>query len=141
MNPYTTTALTIIGGTLIYAFGQALNGFVIEPVRNIRRLRAEIIETLIVHAGKITSPGVHERDKLLELSHLLRGKAAELLARRSELPWYELWRLIGLAPIGNVTRAMGCLIFLSNGLIDGDPLENSARVEELKRLLNVQTGM
>ena len=93
-----TSALTLIGGIIVFVMGQSVVRFGIEPFQEFRKLKGEIAHLLVFYAKIYSSPNVGSESERSEAVRALREKASELLARVNSIPFYGILSLLGLVP-------------------------------------------
>jgi len=133
-----TSALTIVGGVVVFTCGQLIERFSIEPVHELVRLVGEVGDSLTFYANVYANPGSGSREAMDEASRVLRQQASQLRARAQVVRGYGLWRAIGVLrdPV-DVVRASENLIGLSNSIHRGDPEQNVRRVREIENQLGI----
>src|SRR3989339_892262 len=126
---FITAGLTIIGGVTIYVIGELINQFMIKPVVELKEEIGRVASCLVYYAYIYANPKTTNRESELEASHELRAKMNNVSERR--LKRYHLSK-------GNIKKASEGLIFLSNALLSGKPLENYEKRKEIENLLNIE---
>ena len=134
-----TSALTIIGGVLIYVIGQILMKFVIDPIHELKAHIGRITDSLIFYANVYGNPGSLSTDETRKASDELRRLASELMSKRSVIPWYRFWSCLRMVPrLSDIRCTRSNLVGLSNGVFRADDLmHNTKRVEEIKKALRL----
>ena len=123
-----TSSLTLIGGVVLLVVGDVLKRFLIEPIYRFALIRGKIANDLVVYADVITNPGIDTSDRLSKTQKVLRRDSAQLYARASAIPWYRVWRWLGLLPKQkDIELACLLLIGLSNSVHRN---ENGARNDQ-----------
>lgn len=113
-----TSALTIIGGVLIYSLSQIVQNNFINPLKNFKETISEISYALFFYADIYSNPeSTYDEESRLARNEL-RGLAAQLRASSINIPIYHaLEKMKLLTEINNVLTAYQQLIGLSNRLI------------------------
>jgi hypothetical protein len=102
---FLTSGLTIIGGVLIYAFGQIVLKFFIEPIQEQKKLIGELSSAIVYHSLKCTASGVlnpiikeEAKEKILILSK-------ELLEKTQIIPFYYFFEKLKIVtPLININN-------------------------------------
>ena len=138
-----TSALTIVGGVVIYVAGQILTRFFIDPYHEYRKAVGEIADALIYHANVYMNPGsgspTEPRAARIDAtSDTLRQKASLLRVRAYSIPCYNVFAKCRLvSQRASIERASGALIGLSNNIFQGDARENRRLRDEITRELGL----
>lgn len=136
-----TSALTIMGGIVVYVTGRIIEKFFIEPIHEQFRLIGEIADSLIFYANVYTNPGskLIEKERADEASTILRQQASQLMARTQIIQWYRLWQRMRIVPkYADVIEAQHKLIALSNLVDRGNAKENDCLRKEIETLLRIK---
>jgi hypothetical protein len=115
---FLTSGLTIIGGVLIYVFGQIVIRFFVDPYQHYRQIVAEIADALVYY-GNIS--GGSNRQRQDEASNAFRQKASLLRVKAYGIPYYNKfakWRWV--PPWSSIMEASSALIDLSNEVYKHD---------------------
>jgi hypothetical protein len=84
-----TSALTIVGGVVVFVTGQLLGKFVIEPIHELRKVIGEVRFMLAFHAPTINTPSGRS-DKTSESTYgALMKCSADLLVRAEAIPLHR----------------------------------------------------
>lgn len=133
---FLTAGLTIIGGVIVYVTGELLNQFKIKPLVELKEEIGRVASSLVYYAYIYTNPNVVGKERQLEASHELRLRASELSAKANNISERVLkWNKLSKE---NLKKASEGLIFLSNALFSGEPLENQKKRQEIESLLNIE---
>jgi hypothetical protein len=133
-----TSGLTIVGGLVVYVFGQIATHFFIDPYHEYRKTVGDIADTLVYYANVYMNPGSSERERMDEASKILRQKASLLRVRAYAIPRYTCFvRLKLVPPLENITKASAALIGLSNNIHSGNFEHNEKRRDEIIRALRL----
>lgn len=115
---FLTSGLTLIGGVLIYVFGQIVIRFFVDPYQHYRQVVGEIADALSYYAN--ISGGSH-RQRQDEASNVFRQKARLLRVKAYEIPYYNQfakWKWV--PPWSSIMEASSALISLSNDIYRHD---------------------
>ena len=130
-----TSALTITGAILVYAFTRIY----VEPGIDLRRVIGEIDYALYFYADIYTNPGKSKTEYMQEAHEALRRLASELVSRANAIIHYGLARCFCMLPSsGNVQEASKELRFLSNSIFQGDASENKKARNNIQKLLGLK---
>ncbi|MFA1610139.1 hypothetical protein [Halobellus rubicundus] len=133
-------ALTgFLGLVLATVIGSAITRLLISPLVELRNMKAKIDKDISTYRHIITNPGGnHSQSEREDTRYELREDASELVAKAESLPFYWLWSTLQLVPSRDaIENANDNLIFLSNRLSQGDPIENDDKIQEIEDLLNI----
>ncbi len=139
-----TSIGTIIGGIIIYVFGQWISKFIIEPIQEQKRAIGRLIDFLIYYANVYSNPRkIEPGDAVPKLSEQaavdLRKVASELMARTLAIPCYRFLAIIRLTiPKKKIIIAHRNLIGISNSIFSGDRKENKISREKIAEALGCQ---
>lgn len=131
---FLTAGLTVFGGVVVYAFGQILLKFFIEPIYEQKRIVAEINDTLIFYANQF---GIHfeinpEAEKI---SDKIRSLSTQLRARTKMIPFYDHFQKCGLIlSQKDIDDACSALIGLSNSVYQNE--SNTQNVSHYKTIIS-----
>ncbi len=98
---FLTSGLTIVGGFLVYVFGQIATRFLVDPYHEYRRAIGDIADTLVYYANVYMNSGSGDRERMDEASKTLRQKASLLRVRAYAIPRYAWFAKLNLVPSGN----------------------------------------
>jgi hypothetical protein len=133
-----TSGLTIIGGLVVYVFGQIATRFFIDPYHEYRKTVGEIADTLVYYANVYMNPGSGNRERMDEASKILRQKASLLRVRAFAIPRYACLVKFKLVPSPElITKASAALIGLSNNVHSGNFEHNEKRRDEIIEALRL----
>lgn len=133
-----TAGLTIIGGVVVFTFGQLIERFCIDPVHELCRLIGEVGDSLVFYANQYANPGVGTSEAMGEAYRVLREQASRLRARGQVVRGYGLWHAIGVLPDRvDVVGASESLIHLSNSIHQGDGDHNVEIARQIRELLGI----
>ena len=133
---FITAGLTIMGGVTIYVTGELIKQFMIKPVVELKEEIGRVASCLVYYAYIYTNPKTVNRESELEASHELRLRASELRAKMNNVSDRRLKRYH--LSKENIKKASEGLIFLSNALFSGKPLENYEKRKEIESLLDIE---
>ncbi len=140
---FLTSALTIIGGVIIYSLSQIISKFLIEPINKQAETIGDISDALVYYAREYSSPGRLRREMLDEAHDRLRKLASLLTARTYMIVWYSFFQKIGFVrDLKSVETASRKLIGLSNSVYGGvgdNGIDNTNKANEIRQLLNIPT--
>lgn len=132
---------TVLSGTFVYATGQIILKFFIEPVQELKKTIGVVSHSLIECANIIYNPGLELNDKEIKprTSQELRNLAARLQSHLYLIPCYSVTASIfGLPRPSDILAASNNLIGLANGLIDPEPVMfNTQRVKTICASLGI----
>jgi len=133
-----TSALTILGGVLVFSLSQIVLRFLVEPIHEQAKAIGEIFFGLVYYADRYANPGSGRTEAMTEAADTLRRYASQLEGTTYAVRWYRLFERIGLAPSRErVNEAVGNLIRISNSIHTGNGRENSDDADKVKELLSV----
>jgi hypothetical protein len=95
-----TSALTILGGVIVFVVGQLLSKFLIEPVQELRKVIGEVRFTLSFHAPTILTPIARTPGASDKAHEALMKCSCDLLVRAEAIPFYRLvcWASLRFVP-------------------------------------------
>ncbi len=138
---FLTSALTIIGGIIIYVVGQILSKFFIDPIHKQGEIIGEISDTLVYYAREYLSPGRLQREMLDQAHDRLRKLASLLKARSYMVKWYSLFVFLGWVPkLKSIEEASTHLISLSNSVYrdsSSSGIRNADSANKVRGLLGI----
>lgn len=111
-----TSCLTILGGVVIYALGQIISKFIIEPIHEQKRIISEINDILIFYANKffIYKERNTEADEIIDK---IRSLSTKLRAKTELIPFYGYLEKCNLVlKSGRIDDACSALVGLSNSV-------------------------
>ena len=134
MSELQTSCLTILGGVIVFAGGQIVVKFVIEPVQELRKLIGEIAFSLSFYANQIHGNST----KTEEAREIFRNQACQLRKFLRLIVFYEFIScgLKALPPKEDLEQASSCLIGLSNDCGQGPTGHN--HFSEIRKLLQIK---
>ena len=83
-----TSALTILGAVCVFALGQIILKWLIEPIQDLRRTRSEVLFFLVHKKTAIYTHQAFEKDEILAIGKDLEQLGARLLAHQHAIPFY-----------------------------------------------------
>lgn len=112
-----TSALTILGGLIIFLFSQIVSKFFIDPIHEQKKIIGEIADKLIFYANVYANTTLTHPDK--EKAHgEFRKLATALQSKTQVIPWYDFLAGIGMVKHKeNINSATKELIRISNQII------------------------
>lgn len=118
-----TSGLTIIGGVIIYVFGQIADKFFIKSIFEQKQVIGEVLDALIFYANVYGNPNIAGMaDKYDEASKKFRQLSSMLAVKTSLIPYYNFfYKLKIVIKKENTEKAQTELIRLSNGVY-GSPV-------------------
>jgi hypothetical protein len=131
---------TVLLGSVTFVSGQIIRKGVIQPYRELQRLRGEISADIYFYNEYISNDAGDDEIRQ-EIKDTFRRHASEL---NSQMKMYSLIKPISYLPtvpdFKNMKKARKSLTHLSNKVkIDNNtPFENYEKVEEIKENLNLQ---
>jgi len=137
---FLTSALTIIGGVLVYTLGQIISKFFIEPVHEQAEIIGDISDALVYYAREYSSPGLLPRDMLDEAHEKFRRLASLLKAKTYRIKWYSFFTLFRLVPkLKSIEESSKQLIGLSNSVYRSSDSDSRSidRVDKIRKLLGI----
>ena len=136
--------LTVFSGVLVFALGQVFVKFVIDPIQALYKVIGEVGHALIYYANRYSNTQVCLKSEMMEAHEAFRRLSGQLFLHAHVVPWYGVWATLRfLPPHGDVQKAGGQLIGLSNGCLDQSDMaaeHNDTRRRNLERLLRLKTG-
>lgn len=130
---------TVISGVAVFVLGQILLKLIIEPIQDLKKEIATILNNLIYYANIISNPNANSSEMYKETSQKLRQHASNLASKVSIIPFYKLWVMLRiLPPKENIFQAKLYLIGISNSLYPSkynDGMKNSEKSEKIQKLL------
>lgn len=111
------TSLIIFTGVMVFTLGQISLELIIKPVKDLKIVIAEIALYIVEYANIYSTPDRNEgSDKAQMASEKFRTLSSELLSKTHLIIWYKpvAW-IFRLPSMGNIRKASGYLIGLSNG--------------------------
>lgn len=137
-----TSAITIIGGVLVFSFSQIIQKFLVEPVHEQAKVIGEIFFGIVYYGDRYANPGTGPPKTMEEAADAFRRYASRLEGTTHAIRWYRLFEKIRLAPNReNVEKAVRNLIRISNSIYTGNGRENSNDADDVKKLLTVPKVM
>jgi hypothetical protein len=140
-SPLYQACLTVIIGVAVFALGQVVVSFLVEPVNKLSEAIGEVLDALVFYANIYTNPmqtsaTSEMKDDRKKAQNELRQKATLLMSRASRVRWYGLASFFKVIPRKeNVKKAQHELIFLSNSCFSCDPLKTFESSEQITKLL------
>lgn len=128
--------------------------FVVEPLHAQRETVGRIVDFLIYHANRFTSPGidtdqspvdspeyVEKRGQLLETKSAARVLASELMVRTQAVPLYGTLEKLGIVrKRSNIRTAQRNLFFIHNAMFDRRRgIENYECGQRIEEALGIET--
>ena len=139
---FITSGITIIGGVFIFACGQIVLKFFIEPILAQRRVIGELASSIIFYSNWIANPGSDDSDKRLQISEELRKYASNLMAKTKAIPFYLLFEKIHFViEFESIKKLSDNLIYLSNTPLKESThsdLKNNNILNLIKRELGIE---
>lgn len=113
-----TSSFTIVGGVIIYIFGQIFSKFFIDPMAEQRKTIGEIADALIYYANIYSNPSSNNSERR-NTAHLKLRELATLLRSKTHLiPKYKFFEKWGLViKVESIREASNNLIGLSNSVV------------------------
>ncbi len=146
MSEFLTASITIIGGFVVFVFGQIAVKFFIEPIHLQSKTIGEIADSLIFYANlysnkpEIPDLRSSERD---EAEKILRRQASLLISRTHLIKPYGIFEKLRIVPNRTVVKeASRNLILLSNSIYRNilEPREIIKARKEIEEYLDIKTG-
>lgn len=137
-NVLLTSALTILGGVLVFGFSEIIQKFLVEPVHEQAKVIGEIFFGIVYYGDRYANPGTGPPEAMAEAADAFRLYASRLEGTTHAIRWYRFFECIRLVPKReNVEEAVGNLIRISNSIYTGNGRENSNDADNVKKLLTV----
>ncbi|MEA1946161.1 MAG: hypothetical protein U9N83_02520 [Thermodesulfobacteriota bacterium] len=142
-----TAAFTILGGVIVYVFGQVLSKFFIDPLHDLLRTVGEVRFILAFHARTIHTPIGRSKEKSDKAQEALMNSSCELIAKLHAIPLYKSTRLLsfGVLPYKKAiedaaVQLRGLSTYMhEEGKEAADSIKViNARVEKIERLLSIK---
>ncbi len=147
-----TAAFTLIGGTLLFVFGEFAKVLIIVPLQKYKEHVQVTLDRIEFYSNQLTNlfsekPEKDELDRMRQISADLRSAATQLKSKYIVISFKKPLAILGVIPSNKeLDTACGCLFFLSNNLPrpnklrDRDPkydpiMSNHERIEEIQKLL------
>ena len=114
-----TSAITVVGATLVFVLGQITSRFFIEPCYEQRVVIGRIAEALLTHMHFFVYSGKDQLQGTRVASEQLRKLSAELMARTVSVPGYGFLSVLRLVQKQvKVNDASRGLVYISNTVGD-----------------------
>ncbi|SFS77212.1 hypothetical protein [Paenibacillus sp. BC26] len=151
-NALLTSSFTVVGGLIVFFLSQIMLKYLIEPLSDYRKLRAQVSHQLIYYAYFYANPtefndANRQNEKLVtdlnEVSKSFRKLASELIGVINVIPFFSTLSFCRLIPKrADVMEASSHLIGLSNSIWkyspDNDQLKDNLKSRsEIIRLLQI----
>jgi len=145
--------LTIISAVTILVIGQLIIKFIIDPIRELKRVIGEIAHALIFYADVISNPSVpsfatfeptdrKQNNKRDDAQKTLRQLSSSLMACVHSIPFYERLESVKIVVAKkDIYLVHKELMGLSNSVHTGLPSSNRTRRENIKRLLRLRISI
>lgn len=142
-----TASFTIIGGVIVYVFGQVLSKFFIDPLHDLRKAVGEVRFILAFHARIIHTPASRSKERSDKAQEALMNSSCELIAKLYALPLYKFTRLLsfGVLPCKKAIeeaarklRGLSTYMHEEGNEATDSIKEINARVEKIERLLSIK---
>ena len=140
-----TAGLTILGGCIVYVFGQLMSKVFLDPLYDLRKSIIEVQLNLAIHGPTIHNPAARTPDTSAKAREALLRSAGELRAKSQTVLSYDKVRwLFRRPPLQDIERAAELLSGLST-LVHGsesksDDLEQIVvRVKGIERRLGLKS--
>lgn len=129
---------TVLSGVLVFLFGETIQRFILEPLKDFKKTIGKIDNKLKFHSNTITSPRL-AGELTPELHRVLRELSCDLESAYKQIPFKPLLRFIRiLLKQDNISEAARKLIFLSNSVDkNGIPMENNDALEGIRKNLDI----
>jgi len=146
---FLTSALTIIGGVLVFVIGQIISKFIIDPVHEQKALIGEIADSLIFYANVYTNPGILPLEMMDEASNEFRQQATLLQSKTHLIPLYQILSILGLVVNKkHINKATKNLILISNRIhkkpdntLGNVGIKNLEIAEKTKEILKLKINL
>ena len=110
-----TAVSTVIGGSLLFLFGQVVMKIVLEPLLEIRKAIRDVQYNLSFHASVVTNARIVDPSSLNVARETFRVLFCQLHSATNSLPAYGLFSFLRLIPRRiDIEEAVRDLIRLSN---------------------------
>lgn len=135
-----TTFATLIGGVIIYVIGRTIEKFVLEPLQEYRKTRANINDILIFYANIYSNTDDSLKVDKEEASKALRKLSADLFVKTQQIPFYNFFVKINvISSYKNSLDAASELMGFSNSLWQTDFNQIENRRKKIETLLHIKT--
>ena len=150
---------TVVTGIAVFVSGQFIVKSLIEPYKELAKIRGEIAYSLIFYANVYLKPGIKDftvrtletnefiarrTKELNEVQLLFRKHASELMARQHSIPLYGIWERVRLVrKKSDILAASRALILISNNMFNagiGPAEENKETRREIEQKLDLKLG-
>lgn len=133
------TFLTIISGVSIFVLGQILKDFILKPLQDFYRTKADISHKLKFHANILTNSGL-KKELMSIASGDMRDLSCNLEALYLIIPFRSLFSFLNIIPSRDEIKiAEEYLIALSNaGGERGWELKNAEAIDKVKKNLHIE---
>ncbi len=136
---FTTAMFTIIGGVIIFVFGEIAKNFFIDPLHDQSKLIGEIASSLTFYANMFGNAEFFDKDEVAKAKDKLRQQASLLRASAWTIRWYWLWFILGFTPKKSaLIRASEELIGLSNSMSKSNPQSIEQQTKNVRKFLRLQ---
>jgi hypothetical protein len=137
-----TSVFTIIGGVIVYALGQLLSKFVIEPIVELKKIIGEVSFNLAFHAVTIYTPNGGTSEQFKTAREALIKSSCDLSKQVNIVPFYPS----KFCPSKkDIEKSAKDLLALSTYLHETDSKEYQHEkigkiVAKIKQNLNLESG-
>ncbi len=142
-----TSSLTISGGIIVYALGQVISKFIIEPTHEMYKVIGSVRYNLAYHAATISTPLFRTPEKSDRAFEDILKNSCELIEKVNSIPFYKAISFISMGKLPrkeNVKLAAKRLRGLSTYVHENGEeavsniKEISQRIESIEKLLNLE---
>jgi hypothetical protein len=130
---------TVLSGVFVFVIGQIIQKFLLEPIKEYKKVIGKIDNELKYHANIIVSSGL-DLELVIESSRTMRRLSGEFEALYKQIPFRKPLSYVKLIPDhNNAAEAASSIIRISNaGGQSGREGMNYDEVIKIRKLLNIE---
>lgn len=138
-----TAALTLLGGVILFAFGEFVKVLIITPLQKFKEQVQLTLDRIDFYANQITNffpakPSKHEQEHMQKISADFRSAATQLRSKYAVIGLKEFLVNLGTIPsINEIDEVYGSLMLLSNNL----PIEGRDSNKEVDPIMTNHNAM
>ena len=132
---------TVVSGALVLVVGQIFQKFVLEPIKEYKKIVGEIDNKLKYYSSILTNT-VGDKDMIIKITDTMRDLSCQIESIYKQIPLTVLFSKLGIIEDKtNIAKVAQGLIFLSNagGRHDSRIEKCDARIDEIRRLLHIES--